>query len=264
MTRSRSVLVALLALCVAIVAGLCSCAQTSNATNSSSNATAYDQPPAASDKMHNFDNPTTVLCFGDSNTWGFIPGTGKRYSETQRWPRVLATMLGNGYQILEEGLNGRTTAFDVNGSSVLNGLSALPSVLVLDKPVDVVVLMLGTNDCVQDLRPSEIATGLEKLVTCVEETCAKEQGFVPEIIIVSPAPTLSSDDKDDEVGESDAATLTATQKSRQLSAFYAQVASDHGCTLVVSDAEVSTIDKTHLTEAGHHRVAELVADALLN
>lgn len=67
-----------------------------------------------------------ILCYGDSNTWGFIPGSGVRYPETIRWTRVMAGELGNGYEIIEAGLSGRTTVFDDSFNPMLNGLTFLP------------------------------------------------------------------------------------------------------------------------------------------
>ena len=64
-----------------------------------------------------------ILCFGDSNTWGYIPGTGERYAPEVRWPGVMAAALGAGYHISEDGLNGRTTGFDFPWADCRNGQS---------------------------------------------------------------------------------------------------------------------------------------------
>jgi lysophospholipase L1-like esterase len=89
----------------------------------------------------------TVLCYGDSNTWGSDPETGERFAPEVRWPGVLRQALGEGYWVVEEGLNGRTTVRDdpIEGAHK-NGRTYLPACLEFHKPIDLVLIMLGTND----------------------------------------------------------------------------------------------------------------------
>lgn len=87
-----------------------------------------------------------VLCFGDSNTWGFIPGTCKRYDEHTRWTGVLQDELGADWRIHENGQNGRTTVFPEPGKDFMTGLGALPYALDTLRPLDAIIIMLGTND----------------------------------------------------------------------------------------------------------------------
>ena len=87
-----------------------------------------------------------ILCYGDSNTWGFIPGSGKRYTEDIRWTGLLQRGLGHGYQVIEAGVNGRTTSFDDPFCNYLNGWKSLPYSLLSAKPVDLLIISLGTND----------------------------------------------------------------------------------------------------------------------
>lgn len=88
-----------------------------------------------------------IVCFGDSNTWGYIPITGERYDESIRWPARLQEKLGyQDYTVVEEGLTGRTTVFDDPFDPELNGLKTMPAVLRSAAPIDVLVFMLGTND----------------------------------------------------------------------------------------------------------------------
>jgi lysophospholipase L1-like esterase len=88
----------------------------------------------------------TILCYGDSNTWGYIPGTGERYASHVRWPGVLQNALGNGYVIIEEGLCGRTTVWDDPIEEYRSGKEYLIPCLKSHAPLDLVVLMLGSND----------------------------------------------------------------------------------------------------------------------
>lgn len=87
-----------------------------------------------------------ILCYGDSNTWGYIPNTGKRFSEEDRWTGILAKELGDSYQILEDGINGRTTVWDDPFADYRNGLEGLGYTLNRVRPLDLVIVMLGTND----------------------------------------------------------------------------------------------------------------------
>ena len=87
-----------------------------------------------------------ILCFGDSNTWGYIPGTGERYAPEVRWPGVMAAALGAGYHISEDGLNGRTTGFDFPWADCRNGQSGLPYALLSQRPLDLLIIALGIND----------------------------------------------------------------------------------------------------------------------
>jgi lysophospholipase L1-like esterase len=91
----------------------------------------------------------TILCFGDSNTWGWIPGPdGDRYPPEVRWPGVLQERLGDNYRVVEEALNGRMTVWDDPYEPVhdKNGKRHLAVALESHKPIDLVILMLGTND----------------------------------------------------------------------------------------------------------------------
>ncbi len=89
----------------------------------------------------------TVLCYGDSNTWGSDPETGERFAPDVRWPGVLRRSLGEGYWVIEEGLGGRTTVRDdpIEGAHK-NGRAYLRACLESHKPIDLMTIMLGTND----------------------------------------------------------------------------------------------------------------------
>ena len=113
-----------------------------------------------------------LVCFGDSNTHGSPPWTGvpaPRYGPDVRWPGVLAAALGPSWRVHEEGLPGRTTVHpDPVEGGHLSGLAALPVVLGTHSPIDVLVIMLGTNDLKARFAvgPAEIATSVERLVLC--------------------------------------------------------------------------------------------------
>jgi lysophospholipase L1-like esterase len=137
-----------------------------------------------------------VLCYGDSLTWGWIPvGDGmptERYPLPQRWTGVMGARLGDGYEVIEEGLSARTTSADDPTDPRLNGAAYLPSCLASHLPLDLVVLMLGTNDTKAYFQrtPLDIALGMSLLVTQVL-TSAGGVGTTypaPQVLVVAPPP----------------------------------------------------------------------------
>lgn len=88
----------------------------------------------------------TIVCYGDSNTWGFNAATTTRHPHDVRWTGVLSAELGAGYRVIEEGLNGRTTNLDDTIELNRNGLTYLAPCLESHAPIDAVTIMLGTND----------------------------------------------------------------------------------------------------------------------
>jgi len=88
----------------------------------------------------------TILCYGDSNTWGCVPGVLTRHPHEARWTNVLARLLGDEYEVITDGINGRTTIWDDPANPCRNGLAGLGYSLYRAKPLDLVIVMLGTND----------------------------------------------------------------------------------------------------------------------
>lgn len=88
----------------------------------------------------------TVLCYGDSNTWGYDPDTQRRHAPSVRWPGVMAQMLGETYHVVENGVGGRSALWDSPYADGLNGKSALIYALLSARPIDLMIIMLGTND----------------------------------------------------------------------------------------------------------------------
>lgn len=131
---------------------------------------------------------TNILCFGDSNTWGYNPVDGSRYDEKTRWTGVLQGLLGtNTHRIIEEGLNGRTTNHNEAERPIRSGLQALPILLESHRPLDWVIVMLGTNDFKTHFKSSalEIVENLG-LVCDAIQTNATLEGHPPHILLVSP------------------------------------------------------------------------------
>ena len=130
----------------------------------------------------------TILCYGDSLTYGFDPETSLRHPEGVRWTSRLAGLLGSDYKVIEEGCNGRTTVHDDPVEDGRNGLKYLKPCLNSHKPVDIVILMLGSNDLKYFFHVSaaQIADDVGVLVETIREYTEVKQGFIPEIILVSP------------------------------------------------------------------------------
>lgn len=113
------------------------------------------------------DSMKNVLCMGDSNTWGFTPGTYKRYDEHTRWTGVLQDELGAGWRIHENGQSGRTTVFESPTRQFMTGIGALPYALDTLRPLDAVVIMLGTND-LHDHSVAESVDGLGHIIRTIQ------------------------------------------------------------------------------------------------
>ena len=135
----------------------------------------------------------TILCYGDSLTWGYDPRSGTRYPFNQRWPGVLEKELGSGFRVIEEGLSGRTTFAENPLLPNRSGLKMLEPLLESHAPIDLCILMLGTNDVAPyyHLAASDIAGGCLGLIWAIEKSQAGPNGAVPEILLIAP-PMLGS------------------------------------------------------------------------
>lgn len=130
----------------------------------------------------------TILCYGDSNTWGWNPDTGLRYPRDIRWPGRLQIELGPTYYVIEEGLNGRTTVWDDPIEEHKNGKTYLYPCLESHKPLDLVVLMLGTNDLKTRfwLSTLDIVSGIARLVEIIQSSRSGVQETSPKILLLAP------------------------------------------------------------------------------
>ena len=204
----------------------------------------------------------TVLCYGDSNTYAFDPYTGGRYPYEKRWTTLLGEKLGGLYEVIPEGLNGRTTAYDRPGAGWKNGVSSFIACLGTHKPVDYLVIMLGTNDCNAGLGLSaeDIAKGMENLVQLAEDTSPELQGYIPQIVVTVP-PAITEDFSNSPFAWE--LSPASAQNSRDIAPLYREIAEKHGCLFVDASmsAEVSP-DCMHLTEKGHEEMSELIYKAL--
>lgn len=211
----------------------------------------------------------TVLCYGDSNTWGCIPasfdattGLSQRYDINTRWPRVLQKELGNTYQVVEEAINGRTTNLDelIPNRPYKNGFSLFPPALEAHYPIDIVIFMLGTNDTKKQFNRSanEIGEGLRELIKVVKTSNKGPRERSPKILVIAPQPIIKIPNLHPMLNED------SIEKSMQLKKVYAQLAKEELCEFLDASlvAQSSPLDGVHLDEEGHKRLGIAVAKAL--
>lgn len=204
-----------------------------------------------------------IVCFGDSNTWGYNPYTDGRFSEDIRWTCILQKELGHNYTVLEEGLCGRTTVFSDPLNENMSGFEYIYTALMTCNPVDILIVMLGTNDTKQRFNATakNITDGLIRLINKAK-TIPAWTGK-PNIIIISPVPI----DKDcytaifaGEMGSE------CSEKSYALSKLYKQAAKDLNCGFIDAKdyAKVNTMDYMHIDENGHINLGKAVAKYILD
>jgi lysophospholipase L1-like esterase len=214
-------------------------------------------------------NQTTILCYGDSNTWGWDPAGMKRFAPDVRWTGVLAAALGDGYRIIEEGLNGRTTVFDDPFDPDRNGRTYLSPCLKSHAPLDVVVLMLGTNDLKTRFSASayEIADGAGRLLEVIQHSGSGPGGGVPLVLLVAPPPvgdTARFGGDDPAYAGSELSWANAIETSRLFGSQYRRVADAYGvgffdAARVVTSSE---LDGIHWEAEAHRAFGEAVATRL--
>lgn len=209
----------------------------------------------------------TILCYGDSNTWGYVPSSDRmagtqRFSRKQRWPGILQSLLGENYYVVEEGLNSRTTNINYQVPPDRNGKTYLPPCLYTHAPIDLVILALGGNDLKVyfNRTAEEICDGLAELVDITQATIygRKLQG-PPDILIVSPPKVLPIIEQfTDEDGI--AIFAGATKKAESLVSLYASLAKEKKCHFLdISQAITpSSIDGMHFDEVAHKKLSQLI------
>lgn len=202
-----------------------------------------------------------IVCFGDSNTWGYIPVTGQRYDENTRWPARLQGMLGyENYTVVEEGLTGRTTVFDDPFDPELNGLKTMPAILRTAAPIDMLVFMLGTNDFQSNIPAGNPISTARAVQYMLETACSlnlNRPGEKMKILLISPI-EITEDRLT--FKENDVTDQTSIENSRKLGKHLRIVAEQLGVEFLDAAQYIKPgkVDGVHLDEAGHSKMAELV------
>ena len=201
-----------------------------------------------------------ILCLGDSNTHGYCADPadcadgGFRFNESERWTCLLQQKLGSEYLVTEEGLSGRTTVFPDPLHESMDALSVAYPLLKSHEIIDLLIIMLGTNDTKDRLGMNAacIGLGMERLVRkCMSVDCWG--GKIPNILIVAPPP-IGEELKDPCMGDH------CAEKSRELAKYYAEKAKLLGCHFLdAAGCEFNRIDFMHLTRRGHAQLADRFA-----
>ncbi|WP_246148657.1 SGNH/GDSL hydrolase family protein [Skermanella pratensis] len=210
-----------------------------------------------------------IMVYGDSNTWGYVPvesGPTTRYPQDVRWPGVLRVALGPGYEIIDEGLSARTTDLPdptlphISGAG-LDGSAYLPAAIATHLPLDLVVIMLGTNDLKKmfNRSPLRIALGVGKLADIVNQA----KGGVgtsypaPKVLILCPPPlgTVAPPERAERFAG-------GIDKSEALPAYYEGIAAAAGAGFLDVGKLTTTdgVDGIHLTAAAHKAIGNGVAE----
>lgn len=200
-----------------------------------------------------------ILCFGDSNTYGLIPGVSGRYEWGIRWSSILDEHIRKkGYRVIEEGLCGRTTIFNDRYRKGRKGSELLPVLLEAHNPIDIIVLMLGTNDCktAYGAAPDRIGEGIETLIDQI-------QAYDPEIQVLLVSP-ISLGDRVWEEGYDTEFDENSVQVSKELPKVYGEIAERRGIEfLAASDyAKPSSADREHMDAESHRHFAEAVTEKI--
>lgn len=201
----------------------------------------------------------TVLCYGDSLTWGYDAAGAGRHALEDRWPSVLQAALGDGVHVVAEGLNGRTTAFyDHLAGADRNGARILPTVLMTHAPLDLVVFMLGANDMKPWIHGNPVAAkqGMGRLIDIVRGHDYPTDAPAPQILIVSPpavSRTENAEFKEMFAGGDDA--------SQRLAPLYSTLADQTGCGFFDAGAVATTtpLDGVHLDAENTRKIGEALA-----
>lgn len=204
-----------------------------------------------------------ILCIGDSNTHGFCTDPsesadhGGRYNEEERWTCLLQKALGDEYLVIEEGLSGRTCVYDDPAMDSVNLLPVFHALLNTHEPVDLLILMLGTNDAKSKFGTDakKIALGMQILVEDAKSVpCWGAAG--PRILVVAPVPIEEGVTYEDFNAESVKAT-------RGLAREYAFLAVREGVGFLdAGGCELTSVDHVHLTKKGHRQLAERMEAAV--
>lgn len=207
----------------------------------------------------------TILCYGDSNTWGLDYRTGGRYPFEERWTTILQRRLGDGFQVVAEGLNGRTAGKDDPGDEdpeAKNGRRYLIPCLRSHCPVDLMVLMLGTNDLKTRFFTAvdDVAEDIGTLIQMTRRELGAFQGYRPKILLV--APMAVGDTIETSVFREEFGGKKAIAPSVELAGALRRVAAGVPCDFLnaAEITEPNEVDAIHFSPEGHEKFGEAVAE----
>tara|TARA_B100000214_G_scaffold62540_1_gene40983 strand:+ start:167 stop:838 length:672 start_codon:yes stop_codon:yes gene_type:complete len=213
-------------------------------------------------------NEKTILCFGDSNTWGFVPDAFdpetlymERFPASKRWPGIMHQLLGDGFNVIEEGLNGRTTNVEYPDLYGKSGTYYILPCLYSHAPVDIVIIQLGTNDLktIFNRDAIQISDGIAEIIDIIIGTSfGVRMKHPPQILICCPPP-LSNENFIDQNNE--IIFKGGMEKSFHLNEYFKSIAKNKGCHYLDLGqvVEYSKIDGIHFDEDGQKIVGRYIA-----
>jgi lysophospholipase L1-like esterase len=211
-------------------------------------------------------NPNTfkVLCYGDSNTWGQKPDKTGRYPADIRWTGILKKAIGDRYYVIEEGLSSRTTDLEYSAKPGRNGKSYLQPCLESHNPIDIVLLMLGTNDLKMEYNRSakDVSNAIAGLANDIKKYAKNAKNSMPKIVLISPTPIRDKARlfKEFYTGLYD---HKSALKSKDLADQIDKIAFQNGCFFVDSSKlAVAGEDGVHMNEESHQKLGNLMANVV--
>ncbi len=200
----------------------------------------------------------TVVCYGDSNTWGAVPLSNDRYPADVRWVGVLQNILGPDYEVVNEGLCGRTLVAVDPDKPHRTGITHLKSILETNDPIDIIIIMLGTNDMKvrYELSAVDIAGHLQQTIEFIQKETVGADGQQPQILVIYPPFVVKPQNR-----ELDVRMKNAVATSHELEPLYREMASKFDC-LYLNSADFISLENTdgyHLAAKDHKLLGERVA-----
>lgn len=205
-----------------------------------------------------------IVCFGDSNTWGYDADTGGRFGKEVRWTSRLQKLLGEDWEVIAEGLCGRTAASEDPLFEGLNGMAYIHPCLMSHSPVELCIIMLGTNDTKErfSLTAMNIAQGITRLAVKARSVRAGLDGNNVDVMVVCP-PVIGAKYRDSEIAQS--MGEGCDKKSKELSKHLETLLGIEGIPFFDSGKRIgmNDTDCMHLDRKGHHEMA-LAIERMVN
>ena len=205
-----------------------------------------------------------ILCFGDSNTWGYDPETQTRFSKKIRWTGVLQQLLGTNFNVIEEGLNGRTTNIEFPDLEGRSGASYIIPCLYSHSPLDIVILQLGVNDLkiIFNRGIRDIRDGIIEIINLIQNSLyGPDMQSAPQILLVAPPPLGHEGYKD---ADNISIFSGAMEKSLEFNRYFCEIAEIKNCHyLNLADyVRYSHVDGLHLDHNGHKTTAKVMSEKI--
>lgn len=201
-----------------------------------------------------------ILCFGDSNTYGVNPETNERFGRNERWTGLLQNILGKDYYVIEDGYSGRSTCFSDDSDPFRSGIKVIEPVLKTHSPLDMIVIMLGTNDFKAQFSMTAKVSGyaIKRIVDKIHHYYGDK---CPKILLVSPI-MIGEDVENCRFWECDKHSY---EEIKKVPAVYEEVARQTGSAFfAASSVACAGSDCLHMTQESHKALAEALAPIIVD